>query len=101
MTKVLYIEASPRKGNPYSSQVAAEFLDAYQTANPDHEIERMPLFEMVLPAFATEGANQKMANIMNRMGGGDGIEVTGEWVGVMAEIDRLKSADKALLSSAM
>lgn len=101
MTKVLYIEASPRKGDSYSSQVAAEFLDAYQTANPDHEIERMPLFDMELPAFATEGANQKMANIMNRMGGGKGIEVTGEWAGVMAEIERLKSADKVVLSSAM
>ena len=101
MTKLLYIEASPRRGDSYSSQVAEEFLDAYQKANPDHEIERMPLFDMDLPAFAAEGANQKMANIMNVMTGGDGIEVTGEWAGVMAEIDRLKSADKVLLSSAM
>ena len=59
MTKVLYIEASPRKGDSYSSQVAAEFLDAYQEANPDHEIERMPLFDMELPHFAAEGAIKK------------------------------------------
>ena len=52
MTKLLYIEASPRKALSYSSQVANEFLDVYRAENPDHEIEHLPLFDMELPAFA-------------------------------------------------
>ena len=101
MTKLLYIEASPRKENSYSSQVANEFLESYKAANPDHEIEHLPLFETELEPFAMEGANQKMDNIINLMGGGSGIEPTGEWAGVMREIERLKSADKVLLSAPM
>ena len=100
-TKLLYIEASPRRDRSYSSQVAAEFLDAYREANPTHEIEHMPLFDMELPAFTAEGANQKMDNIIDLFSGGDGIDAVGEWAGVLAEIDRLKSADKVLLSSPM
>lgn len=101
MTKLLYLEASPRKEHSYSSRVARAFLDAYQNANPEHEIEHLPLFDVELPSFATEGANQKMANIMDMMQGGSGIDETGEWAGVMQEIRRLESADKVLLSSPM
>jgi len=36
---------------------------------------------------------------MDMITGGDGIEVTGEWAGVVQEIKRLKSADKVLVSS--
>ena len=101
MTKLLYLEASPRKENSYSSRVAAEFLDAYCTANPDHEIEHLPLFDYDLPKYSAEGADQKMENLLDIRNGGDGIEVVGEWAGVMREVERLKSADKVLLSSAM
>lgn len=100
-SKLLYVEASPRHERSYSSQVAAEFLDAYREANPTHEIEHMPLFDMELPSFTAEGANQKMDNIIDLFSGGTGLEAVGEWAGVLAEIDRLKSADKVLLSSPM
>ncbi len=101
MTKLLYIEASPRKENSYSSRVSQSFLKAYSDANPDDEIEHLPLFDVELPTFTAQGANQKMENIMNRLGGGDGIDAVGEWAGVMREIERLESADKVLLSSPM
>ncbi len=99
--KVLYIEASPRGEYSYSSQVANAFLDTYRAENPDHEIEHMPLFDMDLPAFAAEGANQKMDNIIKQFTGQPPLGAEGEWGGVLAEIDRLKSADKVLLSSPM
>ena len=47
--KLLYIEASPRKENSSSSRVAKAFVDAYQQANPDHEVEHLPLFDIELP----------------------------------------------------
>ena len=101
MTKLLFIEASPRKNLSYSSQVANEFLDAYKAENPDHEIEHLPLFEIDLPNFSAEGATQKMDNILNIMSGGSGIGEVGEWANVLREIERLKSADKVLLSAPM
>ncbi len=99
--KLLFIEASPRKGNSASSRVANAFVEAYQQANPDHEVEHLPLFEIELPSFSGEGANQKMAQIVDMISGGTGIEVTGEWVGVVQEIERLRSADKVIVSSPM
>ena len=101
MAKLLFIEASPRKEDSYSSQVANEFLVSYKAANPDDEIEHLPLFETELAPLGMEGANQKMENIMKLMTTGSGIEPEGEWGGVMKEIERLKSADKVLLSAPM
>ncbi|MEP1142425.1 MAG: NAD(P)H-dependent oxidoreductase [Henriciella sp.] len=99
--KVLFIEASPRQDQSYSSQVARAFLETYKAENPTHEIEHMPLFEMDLPNFSAQGANQKMDNIMKVFSGQEALGAEGEWAGVLAEIERLKSADKVLLSSPM
>lgn len=99
--KLLYIEASPRKKDSCSSRVAGAFIEAYQAANPNDQIEHLPLFDIDLPDFSGEGANQKMAQIVDMITGGDGIAVTGEWTGVVQEIERLKSADKVVVSSPM
>ena len=99
--KLLYIEASPRKENSCSSRVANAFVEAYQAAHPDDEIEHLPLFDIDLPNFSGEGANQKMAQIVDMISGGDGIEITGEWAGVVREVERLRSADKVVVSSPM
>lgn len=99
--KLLYIEASPRKEKSCSSRVANAFIESYRRANPDDEIEHLPLFDVELPSFSGEGANQKMDQIVNMATGGEGIAVEGEWAGVVTEIERLKSADKVLISSPM
>ena len=101
MTKLLYLEASPRKENASSSRVANAFIEAYRHANPDHEVEHLPLFDMDLPSFTGEGANQKMNQIVDMISGGTGIEATGEWAGVIQEVERLQSADKVIVSSPM
>ena len=101
MTKLLFIESSPRKESSYSSTVAYEFLESYKAANPDHEIEHLPLFEADLPPFTAQAANQKMENIVSLMTGKGPIDADGEWAGVLREIERIKSADKVLLSAPM
>ena len=101
MTRLLYIEASPRGAASFSSRTAASFVEAYRSANPDHEIEHLPLFDADLPAFGDQGANQKMDQIADMVRGGNGIEAHGEWAGVVAEIERLKAADKVLISAPM
>jgi FMN-dependent NADH-azoreductase len=99
--KLLYIEASPRRENSSSSRVANAFVEAYQQANPSHEVEHLPLFDIELPSFTAEGANQKMAQIVDMISGGSGIPVSGEWAGVVQEIERLRSADKVIVSTPM
>lgn len=99
--KLLYIEASPRKEKSCSSRVANAFVEAYKQSNPGDEVEHLPLFDIDLPSFSGEGANQKMDQIMDMATGGTGIAVEGEWAGVVTEIDRLKSADKVLISAPM
>lgn len=99
--KLLHIEASPRKDASASSRVADAFITAYRRLHPDHVIERLALFEEPLPAFGAEGADQKTEQILDLVRGGDGIEATGEWAGVMREVERLASADKVLLSAPM
>jgi len=99
--KLLYIEASPRKEHSSSSRVGNAFVEAYKEANPSCEVEHLPLFDCELPSFTGEGANQKMAQIVDMIQGGSGIEATGEWAGVIQEIERLRSADKVIVSTPM
>ena len=101
MTKVLHIEASPGRESSVSSALATAFLDIYRKKNPGHEIEHLPLFEVDLPNFGQEGAQQKFENLGAVMSGNGPIEPRGEWAGVMSEIERLKSADKVVLSAPM
>ncbi|TXS89493.1 FMN-dependent NADH-azoreductase [Parahaliea maris] len=99
--KILSIEASPRGDKSNSSRVAQAFLEACTEANPDVEIDRLNVFDDGLPAFGREGASQKMAHIARLMESGQGLEAAGEWSGVLDHIQRLKSADKVVISSAM
>lgn len=99
--KLLHIEASPRKEASASSRVADAFVTAYRRLHPEHVIERLALFEEPLPAFGAEGAEQKTEHILDLVRGGAGIGATGEWAGVMREVERLASADKVLLSAPM
>ena len=101
MTKLLYIESSPRGAKSVSSKVATRFLDTYMSNNPDGNIERVNVFEDDLPPFGEEGAGQKMKNIFKLIKTGKGIEPSGQWAGAVREIERLKSADKVILSAPM
>ncbi len=51
MSKLLYIEASPRKARSKSIAVAHAFLDAYRAANPSDEVITLDLWERKLPEF--------------------------------------------------
>lgn len=101
MTRILYIEASPRGEESYSSRAAAAFLEACRARHPDHEVDHLALFDTTLPSFGREGASQKMAHIASLISEGKGLEGNGEWAGVIDEIERFRSADKILISSAM
>jgi len=101
LARLLYLEASPRHENSYSSRVAAAFLETYRALNPDDEIDHFHLFDDAVPEFDAEAARQKMEHIARLIKEGKGLEPSGKWAAVLREIDRLKAADKVLISSPM
>lgn len=101
MAKLLYLEASPRREQSFSSRVAKAFLDAYRTVNPEDTIDHYHLFEQGIPEFDQEAAKQKMQHITRLIREGKGIEPVGKWAAILEQIDRLKSADKVVISSPM
>lgn len=98
---MLYIEASPRGEDSYSSRAAATFLEACRQRDPSLEIDHLHLFRDRVGPFGAEGAGQKMAQIGRLISEGRGIDASGEWAGVLVEIERLRAADKVLISSPM
>lgn len=101
LPRLLHLEASPRYERSYSSRLAAAFLEVYRAANPDDTIDHLHLFDHQLPDFDQEAANQKMEHIASLIRSGEGIEPVGKWAAVLEQIERLKAADKVLLSSPM
>lgn len=101
MAKVLHIEASPRGEQSYSTRIASAFLDEYRNAQPDDTVDRIQLFDHVLPEFDAEAAAQKMQQIAELIRGNKGVAPVGKWAAVVREIERLKSADKVLISTPM
>ena len=101
MAKLLYLEASPRHDQSFSSRLASAFLDSYRNRNPDDRIDHLHLFDHELPDFDAEAAQQKMEHIARLMKEGKSIEPVGKWAAVTGQIERLKAADKVLLSSPM
>jgi FMN-dependent NADH-azoreductase len=51
MTRVLYIEASPRGQRSHSTEAAQTFLAQYRLANPQDTITTLNLWQAELPAF--------------------------------------------------
>ncbi|MGD9361202.1 MAG: NAD(P)H-dependent oxidoreductase [Desulfobacterales bacterium] len=59
MSKLFYIEASPRKERAYSIKVAQQFLNIYKETNPNHTIEPFDLWQTSLPEFDGATINAK------------------------------------------
>ena len=101
MATLLYLEASPRNEQSCSSRTAAVFLETYLDTNPGDTVDHYHLFEHEVPEFDQEAATQKMQHIARLLEDGKGIEPVGKWARILEQIDRLKSADKILISSPM
>jgi len=101
VARLLHIEASPRGSESFSARIAAAFVDEYRHSHPQDEVEQLRLFEHALPEFDAEAAAQKMQHISLLMRGEPGVAPVGKWAGVITEIERLKAADKVLISTPM
>jgi FMN-dependent NADH-azoreductase len=98
MSKLLYIEASPRKSRSKSIQVAQFFLSELQKAHPSVEIDKMDLWSTELPAFDGDTVDAKYAILNGQPHTPDQAKA---WQRVKAVTDRFKSADWYLFSLPM
>lgn len=98
MAKLLYVEASPRKGRSHSIEISQVFLESYKEACPTDEIETLDLWERDLPPFDGETIDAKYA-VMHGMD--QTPEQAAAWKRIREVCDQFKSATKYLFSLPM
>ena len=98
MSRVLYVQASPRGGRSHSIAVADAFVDAYRTSHPDDAIEWIDLFEAELPSFDGLAVQAKYTILHGKQHTQEELEA---WKAVEAIIEQFKSADKYVLAVPM
>ena len=98
MSKLLYIEASPRKSRSKSIEVAQVFLSELQQAHPTVEIDKLDLWTTELPAFDGDIVDAKYAILRGQAHTPDQAKA---WKKVVDVIERFKSPDWYLFSLPM
>src|ERR1700722_11923577 len=98
MSKLLYIESSPRKSRSRSIEVAKVFLAELQKSHPSIEIDKLDLWATDLPPFDGHTVEAKYAVMHGQPHTPDQAKA---WNRVEAVIERFKSADGYLFSLPM
>jgi FMN-dependent NADH-azoreductase len=98
MSKLLYIQASPRIERSYSIAVADAFVSAYKQANPKDEVVTMNLFKKDLPAFDGLAVQAKYTILHGQK---HTPEELAAWKKVEELIAEFKSADKYVMAVPM
>jgi FMN-dependent NADH-azoreductase len=98
MSRLLYIEASPRKDRSASISVAKTFINAYRENHNNDRIETIDLWQTPLPEFNGEVINAKYAIYHSR----EFTEAQKQaWGAVEKMIAQFTTADKYLFSLPM
>ena len=98
MSRVLYIESSPRKERSSSIAIAHNVIEAYKAKNPKDEIITIDLWKKKLPPFAQDTIDAKYA-IMHKEPHTEAQKRA--WSEVESIINEFKQADKYILSTPM
>ena len=98
MSKILYIESSPRKSRSSSIAITKTFLDQYKSLHPDDEIVTIDLWKKKLPRFDQDVIDAKYALLHNKQHTDAQKQA---WKAVEEVIAEFKDADKYLLSVPM
>ncbi len=98
MSRLLYIQASPRGQRSYSVRVADAFADAYKKQNPNDEVETINIFEESLPTFDGFALDAKYAIMHGKEHSPEQLQA---WKKVEQIIEQFKSADKYILAVPM
>ena len=98
MTKLLYVEASPRGHDSKSIQMAVAYLAAIRDQNPALEIDTLRLWEENLPEFDGNKVDAKMNIISGR---DQNPEERKAWDEIVEITNRFISADRYLFAVPM
>ena len=98
MSKLLYIETSPRKDRSASIEVAQSFLSAYEDNDSDNQVETLDLWDFKLPEFDGDTINAKY-RVMH--GEAPSPEEQAAWETITKITDQFKAADSYLISTPM
>jgi FMN-dependent NADH-azoreductase len=98
MSKLLYIQASPRGERSYSVSVAQEFIDSYKVSHPQDVISVLDVFQANLPPFDGLAVQAKYTILHGLKHSPEELEA---WRAVEAVIEEFKSADKYVLAVPM
>ena len=98
MSKLLYIESSPRKERSKSIAVARSFLDTYRSSHPDDEVITLDLWTKELPEFDGFTIDAKY-QVLHGQGFTDQQQQA--WQAIIDVCDEFKSADKYVISLPM
>ena len=98
MSKLLYIQASPRGGRSHSIAVAGAFVKSYHEKNPDDEIVTIDLFKADLLPFDGLAVQAKYTILHGQKHSQEELDA---WKAVEAVIDEFKSGDKYVMAVPM
>lgn len=98
MTTLLHISSSPRGADSESLAIAHEFIDSYEAAHPDNEVDTFDLWDGTLPGHGSAATGAKMAVFA---GQAPSEGQTSAWEDVLRTFDRFAAADEYLFSVPM
>ncbi len=98
MSKLLYIQASPRIQRSHSIAVADAFVAAYEQRHADDEIVTLNLFEASIPNFDGLAVQAKYTIMHGQPHSDEELQV---WKNVERVIEQFTSADKYVLAVPM
>ncbi len=98
MSKLLYIQASPRIPRSHSIAVADAFVGSYEQGHADDEIVTLNLFEASIPNFDGLAVRAKYTIIHGQPHSKEELEA---WKNVERVIEQFTSADKYVLAVPM
>ena len=98
MSRLLYIQASPRVHRSHSIAVADAFIEAYKKKYPDDEIVTLNLFEASIPNFDGPAVQAKYTILHGQSHSNQEQQV---WKNVEEVIEQFTSADKYVLAVPM
>jgi FMN-dependent NADH-azoreductase len=98
MAKLLFVQASPRKADSKSIQIAATYLTALRANNPDLQVDTLELWDADLPVFDGDKAAAKMHIFTDQQQ--DAVQKTA-WDQIVEIAERFISADRYLFAVPM
>lgn len=98
MTRLLFLQGSPRKGDSKSIQVAQAYLAALQELNPDLDVDVLELWDADLPAFDGDKSAAKM-NVITGASHDEAQRTA--WNEILEVANRFVAADRYLIAAPM